>query len=112
MFEVRSYHYDPSQFEAYRKWAVEEAVPCLKANLDIVGFWLDSGEPGELTGADPDANKHGIANVTWILRWDSKEARDEAFKTFFGGDVWQAVWAKHPDPDGYLQMEARFTEAV
>ncbi|MFT5562604.1 MAG: hypothetical protein ACI9Z9_002488, partial [Litorivivens sp.] len=25
--EIRSYHYDPTQFYAYKKWALDEAVP-------------------------------------------------------------------------------------
>ena len=77
MFEIRNYHYDPTKFEAYKEWAINDAVPYLKANLDIVGFWIDNGIEPELLGADPDANKHGSANVTWVIRWDSKEARDQ-----------------------------------
>lgn len=112
MFEIRSYHYDPTKFEAYKKWAVEEAVPFLRANLDIVGFWIDNGRPPEVTGADPAPGKHGVANVTWIIRWESDADRERGFKEVLGGEGWQAVWAKHPDANGYLQMEARFTEEV
>lgn len=112
MFEIRSYHYDPNQFEAYKQWAIDDAVPYLKANLDIVGFWIDNGEAPELSGADPAEHKHGSANITWIIRWDSKAARDEGHKTLFQGDGWQAVWAKHPDANGYLQMEAKFADEL
>ena len=34
MFEIRCYHYLPEKFEAYKKWAVDEAVPFLKENLN------------------------------------------------------------------------------
>lgn len=112
MFEIRSYHYDPAKFDLYKKWAVDEAAPWLKANLDVVGFWLDSGDAPELTGSDPQVHPHGVANVTWIIRWDSKTVRDEEFAKTFGSEGWQAIWANHPDADGYLQMEARFTEEV
>ena len=112
MFEIRSYHYDPAKFDAYKAWAINDAAPWLKANLNVVGFWLDNGEKAELSGADPVEHKHGVANVTWIIRWDSRAQRDEQFGEVFTSKGWQEVWAKHPDPDGYLQMEARFTEEV
>ena len=52
MVEIRSYHYDPAKFEAYKVWAVEEAVPFLKANLDIIGFWMDNGTPPEVSDVE------------------------------------------------------------
>ena len=112
MDEIRSYHYDPEQFEAYKKWAVDEAVPFLKANLNIVGFWVDSGTPAEVTGSNPSQMELGSANITWIIRWGSKEARDEGHKTIFGGAGWQDIWSRHPDANGYLQMEARFADEI
>ena len=69
MFEIRSYHYDPAKFDAYKRWAVDDAAPFLKANLNVVGFWLDNGKDIELTGSDPAPQKHGAANVTWIIKW-------------------------------------------
>lgn len=112
MIEIRSYHYDPDKFDAYKKWAIEEAAPFLKANLPVIGFWLDNGREPELTGADPAPHKHGVANVTWIINWGSEEAREKGFKEVLGGEGWKDVWSRHPDADGYLQMEARFAEAV
>ena len=112
MDEIRSYHYDPEQFEAYKKWAVDEAVPFLKANLNIVGFWVDSGTPAEVTGSNPSQMELGSANITWIIRWGSKEARDEGHKTIFGGAGWQDIWSRLPDASGYLQMEARFADEI
>ena len=52
MFEIRCYHYDPAKFDAYKRWAVDDAAPFLKANLNVVGFWLDNGKDIELTGSD------------------------------------------------------------
>ena len=112
MFEIRSYHYDPTQYDAYKKWAIDEAVPFLKANLNIVGFWLDNGQEPEVTGADPAPGKHGTANITWIIEWASAEDREENFKAVMGSEEWQAIWSRHPDANGYLQMEARFADAV
>lgn len=112
MYEIRCYHYDPTKFEAYKEWGVELAVPYLKAHLDLVGFWIDNGIEPELMGSDPQPNKHGSANITWIIRWDSKEARDEGHKNLFGSEGWKDLWAKHPDAGGYLQMEARFADQL
>ena len=108
MFEIRNYHYDPSKFEAYKAWAINEAIPFLRANLDIVGFWMDNVETPEVRGADPMNLKLGSANVTWIIRWDSMEARNQFQQEVFDGEDWQEIWANHPDPNGYQQMEARF----
>lgn len=112
LFEIRNYHYDPAKFAAYRQWAVNEAVPFLRANLDVVGFWLDNGEPPEISGADPMTLKHGSANVTWIIRWESMEARREGHERVFQGEGWRDIWSRHPDARGYLQLEARFAEEV
>ena len=112
MFEIRCYHYEPAKFDDYKKWAVDEAAPFLKANLNVVGFWLDNGNAIELTGSDPAPQKHGAANVTWIINWDSEEHRAKGFKEVFEGEGWQDIWSRHPDADGYLQMEARFAEEV
>ena len=50
----------------------------------------------------------GSANVTWIIRWDSMEARARLWKEVFDAEGWQRIWANHPDANGYLQMEVRF----
>ena len=110
MYEIRSYHYNPEKFEAYKRWALEDAVPFLRENLDIVGFWIDDGTPPEIGGSSPMEMPLGSANVTWIIRWASKSARDEGHAEVFGGDGWQQIWARHPDANGYLQMEARFAD--
>lgn len=112
MVEIRSYHYDPQKFDAYKRWALDEAVPYLKANLDIVGFWVDNGVPAEVTGTQPMDMPIGSANITWIIRWDDMDARNAGHRQVFQSDGWKDVWSHHPDANGYLQMEARFAEAV
>ncbi len=112
LYEIRDYHYRPDLFAAYRKWA-DAAVPVLRKHLDVVGFWVhDGATPAEITGANPQKSPIGEANVTWVIRWQSKAARDVAMKTAFAGDDWQAVWAQHPDPNGYVQVSARFMEGM
>jgi len=81
-FEIRDYHYRPGIFDAYRAWA-EEAVPVLRSKMDVLGFWIDAGLAPEVTGTDP-----------------------------IESGEWQAVWSRHPDPNSYLQMSARFMESM
>jgi hypothetical protein len=112
IYEVRDYHYRPDLLSAYRRWA-DDAVPVLRRHLDVVGFWVDSGEHApEIRGTSPIDSPIGSANVTWVIRWQSKAARDARMKEVFGGADWQAVWARHPDPNGYRQISARFMESL
>ena len=111
IYEIRDYHYLPEKFAAYKTWA-EEAVPVLKELLDVVGFYMDEGVEPEVSGSDPQRPSIGYANITWIIRWPSKAERDAQFAEVFSSPAWQAVWAKHPDPNGYVQMVSRFTEAA
>lgn len=112
MYEIRDYHYRRDIFDQYKKWA-EDAVVVLRDKLDVVGFWIDEGqiEP-EISGTDMIDSPIGTANVTWIIRWDSKEARDAAMQTAFTGEAWDAVMARNPDPNGYLQISSRFMEEM
>ena len=112
IYEIRSYHYLPEKFEIYKKWAIEEALPYLRANLNVIGFWVDNGLTPELTGEDPIEHKHGVANITWIIEWKSEEARKIGFERLENSPQWKKIWDNHPDSKGYLQMEARFTEAL
>ena len=111
IYEIRDYHYLPEKFDAYKTWG-EEAVPVLKEILDVVGFYVDIGETPEANGTNPEKPSIGYANITWIIRWDSKEVRDAKFGKIMASPQWAEVWAKHPDPNGYVQMLSRFTEAM
>jgi len=66
------------------------------------------GQP--LRSVDPSPGKQ--ANVTWMLRWESQEARAAGFKRVFESDAWKAVWHEHPDANGYIQMSARSMDAM
>ncbi|MFP6817299.1 MAG: hypothetical protein VB949_16745 [Pseudomonadales bacterium] len=112
MFEIRDYHYRPDLIAEYKTWA-EFAVVVLRDKLDVVGFWIDEGEiEPEIAGSAPINSPIGSANVTWIIRWDSQETRNTTMQTAFAGEAWDAVVAKHRDPDGYLQISSRFMEAM
>ncbi len=111
LYEIRDYHYRTDIFDAYKAWA-EEAVGVLKDKLDVVGFWIDSGLDPEVNGSDPMDPRLGQANVTWIIRWESKTQRDELLPKALGSQEWEAVWSKHPDPGGYKQLLSRFMESM
>ena len=66
--EVRDYTINEDDFAAYCEWAETLAAPWLKENLDLVGFWLATDDPAEVTGVDPHVSKHGQANVHWMIR--------------------------------------------
>lgn len=44
IYEIRNYHYEPSLMREYRQWAVARALPYIRENLDLVGFWVKTGE--------------------------------------------------------------------
>lgn len=111
MYEVRDYHYRRDLFDEYKQWA-EKAVPILKKHLDVVGFWIDTGEEPEVRGTDKVDSPLGHANVTWIIRWENRETRDKLLPKALGSREWQAVWAEHPDPGGYHQLLSRFMEEM
>lgn len=110
VFEIRNYHYDPSKFDAYRVWAINEASPFLRDNLDVVGIWIGNTKAPEIHGERPMGLILGSANVTWIIRWDSMKARERAQEEVFGGEEWQNIWNNHPDQKGYLHVEVRFAK--
>ena len=109
--EIRDYTIEQEWFEAYKKWAIEEAAPWLKANLDVIDFWMDDGIETEVSGSDPQISPHGQPNVCWIIRWPSKAARDEGFAAFARNPEWGEIWARHPNENSYLHMNARFMKA-
>ena len=106
--EVRDYTIESARWDAYRDWAEALAAPWLRANLDVIDFWMDCGLEPEVRGSAPRVSEHGQANVCWIIRWPSKEDREARFGEIMGSAGWKEVWAQHPCPDAYLQMNVRF----
>ena len=109
--ELRDYHYETDRMDAYRLWAAK-AGPFLRDRWDMSGFWIDSGEPPQIFGADPMEPKHGSANVSWMIRWSSMEEREAAWEQLWADDEWNELWSQHPGFQGYLQLSVRFLEEV
>jgi len=110
LYEIRDYHYRRDIFDQYKMWAVSEAIPFLRANLDVIGFWIDSGFDAEIAGTSPIKSNIGTANVTWIIRWKDKETRDRELPRVLSSSGWRDIWSRHPDGGGYLQTSARFMD--
>ena len=110
--EIRDYTIDPAHFAEYREWATKLAAPWLMDHLDVIDFWMDDGITAEVTGSNPQVSENGQPNVCWIIRWPDKETRDAEFSAEMGQGEWQEIWAKHPCPDAYLQMNVRFMRGL
>ena len=111
LIEVRDYHFAPDRMGDYRTWAVE-AGEYLRSRWDVSGFWLDSGVPTRIMGADPMELRHGHANVTWVIRWPDIDARERAWEALWEDPEWNDLWERHPGFNGYLHMSVRFLEEV
>ena len=112
LVEIRDYTIEPQWWDAYRKWLVEDGAPVLKKKLDIIDFWIAGDIDAEVSGSDPRVSPYGQPQVCWIIRWESKAARDAGFGALLQDEEWQACWARHPNPNAYLQMNGRFMETV
>ena len=111
IYEIRSYHYEPTLLADYKAWIEEEALAYLSENLDVVGFWIDSGDPAEVSGEALD--ELGSANVTWIIRWPSMEVRSKERPGVFATDEWKDIASRVPGGrESYLRIEARFANSV
>ena len=112
IIEIRDYTVELEWFDAYKKWLTEFGAPIAFDNLDIIGFWVDDGIEPEVAGSRPFFSLNGQANVSWIIRWPSQAARAEGWKAFGRLPDWKEAWPKHPNPDAYLQMNARFMKSA
>lgn len=110
--EIRDYTIEPEWFDAYKEWADRLAAPWLRANLDVIDFWLDCGIEAEVNGSAPRVSEHGQPNVCWIIRWPSKAEREAQFPRIMSSEGWRRIWAEHPNPKAYLQSNVRFMRAA
>mgnify|MGYP006094181545 FL=1 len=84
----------------------------MKANLDVIDFWVDDGHHALVAGSTPAVSLNGQPNVCWIIQWPSREARDEGYVVFTQNPEWIEIWSKHPNPHVYLQTNVRFMQPV
>ena len=112
IYEIRDYTIEREWFQAYNVWDKNIAAPWLKENLEVIDFWMDGGEPPEISGSNPIVSPNGQPNVTWIIKWASREIREKKFSKTMSSDGWKEIWAKHPNESAYLHLNVRFMEAT
>lgn len=111
MYEIRNYYYKPELFKAYTEWAKTRAMPYLKRELDLIGFWTNLPEPAQINGQAMDSL--GSANITWILQWKDMATRNEVMGKVFATDEWKEIFKHVPGGiTSYLRMEAKFAEQI
>lgn len=111
LYEIRSYHFDPTRFEEYKVWATEEAAPYIKTQMEIVGGWLGNGMEPIYGGSVPWGDDELPVNVTWIIRWESRAQRDQAWEAFWDKPESHDVFSRVPGGfDSYFRTEVRFAE--
>lgn len=111
IYEIRNYYYEPSRLQAYKAWARDKAMPCLKRNLDVIGFWVNTDVPPEITGRPMDAL--GSANVTWIIGWNDLSKRRATLDALFATPEWLAIFEHVPGGmASYLRIECKFAESL
>jgi hypothetical protein len=111
IYEIRNYYYEPSRLEAYKAWARDKAMPCLKRNLNVIGFWANTTPPPEVTGRPMDAL--GSSNVTWIIGWNDLSKRRSTLDTLFASPEWTEIFKDVPGGmASYLRIECKFTESL
>ena len=110
IYEIRNYHYEPSLLGEYKAWAVERALPYIRAHLDVAGFWVNTDDAPQIGGKPLD--DLGSATVTWIIRWPDIATRHETMGKVFGSDQWRRIMAANPGQENYHRTEAKFAEAL
>jgi hypothetical protein len=124
VYEVRNYLFgeDEEQFAVYRRWAIECGAPALKALLprvggEVVGFWLSTDECAQVELEGTQHTSCSPTNVTWVIRWPSKESRDAGWELIDSSDEYGKVKqqrkqmcaeAGFDDGPAYRQVEAKF----
>lgn len=110
IFEIRNYHFEPSLMQEYKQWAVAEALPYIRENFDLVGFWVKTDDTPEVAGKPLD--ELGSATVTWIIRWENMTKRNEVMAEVFRTPEWREIMKHNPGVENYHRTEAKFAELL
>ena len=109
LFEIRNYHFEPTKFDEYKKWAEAFAIPHLRKTHPIVGFWVTNEMAAEYGGSLPRIEGVQPANVTWIIRWEDRTHRDRVTEERGSDPEWAAIKARVPGGvANYLRTEVKF----
>ncbi len=79
LFELRTYHTNPGKLEALHARFRDHTVKLFeKYGMTNLGYWV------------PDDNEAGT--LTYVLAYPDRQARDRAWKGFFGDPAWKAAY--------------------
>lgn len=135
LYELRKYFHNanwtPESRDAYIKWVTDDFAPLAKgAGWDITSFWVKPADgshdtrtsgpalftQGEKTTGH-ETSSDTFPTAVWMVRWDSKQQRDEAFAGLLGSPEGQASLSRNPfntegktDLAGYEVIEEHFLE--
>ncbi len=109
-YEIRNYHYEPKLMKEYREWASKRALPYIRENMDLVGFWVNVDEAPQIGGKPLD--ELGSATVTWIIRWEDMDQRNAVMGKVFGSSEWREIMKDNPGQENYHRTEAKFAESL
>lgn len=77
LFELRMYHIQPGQRDAYVKWFEEEVVPSQVAKgVVIVGSFVDVQNEDQFV---------------WLRRFESEEARERFNQDYYESELWKTT---------------------
>lgn len=110
IYEIRNYHYEPTLMAEYKVWAQNDALPYIRDNMDLLGFWINIDEPPQVNGKPQD--DLGSATVTWIIKWEDMATRHDVMGKVFATDDWNKIMGRNPGVENYLRTEAKFAEAL
>mgnify|MGYP006151554507 FL=1 len=111
IYEIRNYYFNKDLFEEYKKWIQRPALPYLKKNLDVVGFWVGTDIESEILGDRMD--KLGSSNVTWIIRWDSMDQRNMTIPEVLYSPEWERIFSTVPGGEAsYFRAELKFMQIL
>ena len=83
IYEIRNYHFEPTLMVEYKAWAGQRALPYLRTELDLVGFWTSLDEPAHARMAE-----------------------------VFATPEWTEIAAGNPGLEHYHRIEAKFAEEL
>ena len=111
LYEIRNYHIAPEQLDNYKTWIGTHGLPHIRQHMHVIGFWVKGDMDPEVSGASLD--DLGAANVSWVIRWESKEHADKTKEKVFGSQTWQDIFAKFPGGrEAYKRVEVKYFEGL
>ena len=99
-------------FDEYVYWAENHFMPYGSERIEIIDFWVSTGEEAIVEGTNPIVSPNGQPNITWVAKYSNREERDAFFANLDVDPEWEKVWSKHPNPDAYIHSNARFFGSV